>query len=48
MGHSERNSVVKNLIIVGSQVKKTLLERQDRLKLDQKGRVVTGFSIEWI
>ena len=41
-----RNFVVKDLIIVGVQVDKTPCGRHDRLKLEQKGCVVTGLSID--
>ena len=46
VGGPARNFVVKDLIIVGVQVDKTPLGRHDRLKLEQKGCVVTGLSID--
>ena len=46
VGGPGRNFVVKDLIIVGVQVDKTPLGRHDRLKLKQKGCVVTGWSID--
>lgn len=45
VGRPRGNVVVKDLINVGFQVEKTPLGRHDRLKLEQKGRVVAGFSI---
>ena len=46
VGRPGRNVVVRDLIIVGFQVEKTPLGRHDRLKLEQNGRVVAGFSID--
>ena len=46
VGRPGQNFVVKDLIIVGVQVDKTPLGRHDQLKLEQKGCVVTGLSID--
>ena len=46
VGRPSGGSVIKDIIIVGAQVEKTPLGRRDKLLLESKNRVITGFTIE--
>ena len=46
VGRPSRGSAIKDIVIVGAQVEKTPLGRYDKLLLEKKNRVITGFMIE--
>ena len=46
VGRPSRGSLIRDIIIVGAQVEKTPLGRRDKLLLERKNRVITGFTIE--
>lgn len=45
VGRPSRGSVVKDIIMVGAQVEKTPLIQHEKLLLERKNRVITGFAI---
>ena len=46
VGHPSRGSAIKDIVIVGAQVEKTPLGQYNKLLLEKKNRVITGFMIE--
>ena len=41
-----KDYTIKDIVIVGANVEKTPLGREEKLKLEQKNRVISGFSID--
>ena len=46
VGRPSNESVIKDIVIVGLQCEKTLTTRQEKISLQRRNRVISGFTIE--